>query len=231
MHALFPDLAITSKEVIFKYSGVRPLLASGEGIPRNATRDHHIEHTQPGNGREFHKLDLVGGKWTTFADFGETVAKHVCRILGKGENIARKAKFKAGEEDQKLPSKDQDCKRLGNLTEKYGPVRGARIAEFCRQAADKELRNLLGYSMNEIAWFIHQEAAVTLEDIFFRRTNIVFCERLTLAMISEVSDVLAKELRLTPQEMEKEKSRFIEKLKQNHGVILVDAVDEGENLT
>ena len=219
LRALFPDVNIGRNDVIFRYSGVRPLLVTGESDPRGASRDHHINITKHRHSQDFHRLDLVGGKWTTFAPFGRNVAKEVCRLLGKthclidpapgSDSVRKEADAPPGLAESDLHS---------NLIGKYGQQRGSQIARFCAQSADSELKHLAGYSKNEFSWFIQQEAAVSLEDIFFRRTNIAFTERISSDLVLEATGILARELRMTREEAEGERLRFEKCLRKKHGV-------------
>ena len=219
LRALFPELKIDRNDVILRYAGVRPLMVSGQSDPRGATRDHHINITHPGNGQDFYQLDLVGGKWTTFAPFGRDVAKKVCQLLGKTCRPWDPASNNKSlrEKDDILPNL-AECDLNANLVRRYGQQRGSQISAFCSQSTDTELKHLAGYSKNEISWFIQREAAVSLEDIFFRRTNIVFTEQISYDLISEVAEILATELQLTEKEAQREMSSFVECLRNKNGV-------------
>ncbi len=66
---IFPDLSIKPDEIVFRFSGVRPLPTARIKLTGQITRNHRIEEIKPSNERPYPILSLVGGKWTTFRAF------------------------------------------------------------------------------------------------------------------------------------------------------------------
>ncbi|MCS7010492.1 MAG: glycerol-3-phosphate dehydrogenase/oxidase [Anaerolineales bacterium] len=78
---VFPDISVRREQIVFRFSGVRPLAYTGSAkTTGQITRDHHIrEDTLNG----LPVLSLVGGKWTSFRAFSEQVADRVLALLGR----------------------------------------------------------------------------------------------------------------------------------------------------
>ena len=67
---VFPGIPVAPEQIVYRYSGVRPLLRSDASFTGRISRDHFVERiagTPP-------TLCLVGGKWTTFRAFGAQAA-------------------------------------------------------------------------------------------------------------------------------------------------------------
>ena len=76
---VFPGIPVAPEQIVYRYSGVRPLLRSDASFTGRISRDHFVERiagTPP-------TLCLVGGKWTTFRAFGAQAADQALAILGK----------------------------------------------------------------------------------------------------------------------------------------------------
>jgi len=77
---VFPGIPVSRDQIIFRFSGVRPLAYT---LARNAgqiTRDHHIQENFLG---EIPVYSLVGGKWTSFRAFSQQVTDRALSFLGK----------------------------------------------------------------------------------------------------------------------------------------------------
>jgi glycerol-3-phosphate dehydrogenase len=80
--SLLPGLTFHRDQIVYTYSGIRPL-PNSEATPAGLiSRDHSAPVTEPAPGRPFAILSLVGGKWTTFRGFAEEVADSVLGRLG-----------------------------------------------------------------------------------------------------------------------------------------------------
>jgi len=90
---VFPKIRIDKDQIVFKYSGVRPLAASGDINPGVISRDYRIVRTSAEN--EIPVLSLVGGKWTTFRALGEHLSSDVLKLLGKSR-VQSTAKMSIG---------------------------------------------------------------------------------------------------------------------------------------
>src|SRR5690606_24372508 len=65
---VFPDIRVTREQIVFSFSGIRPLPRHDDTLPGFVSRDYRIEHDRLAHA---HLLSLVGGKWTTFRALAE----------------------------------------------------------------------------------------------------------------------------------------------------------------
>jgi glycerol-3-phosphate dehydrogenase len=76
---VFPEAQLRRDHILFSYSGVRPLPASGEKEEQSITRRHFIrEHPRFGN-----LLSIVGGKLTTYRSLAEECVDLIFEKLGR----------------------------------------------------------------------------------------------------------------------------------------------------
>ena len=76
---VFPDIQVNREQIVFRFSGVRPLAYTQARNAGQITRDHHIQEDRLG---EIPVYSLVGGKWTSFRAFSEQVTDRALTYLG-----------------------------------------------------------------------------------------------------------------------------------------------------
>jgi len=76
---VFPGIKISREQIVFRFSGVRPLAYTKANNAGQITRDHHIQEDKLGN---IPVYSLVGGKWTSFRAFSEQVTDRSLAFLG-----------------------------------------------------------------------------------------------------------------------------------------------------
>ena len=81
---VFPGIQVSREQIVFRFSGVRPLAYTKARNAGQITRDHHIQEDKLA---EIPVLSLVGGKWTSFRAFSEQVTDRALAFLG----VARKS--------------------------------------------------------------------------------------------------------------------------------------------
>jgi glycerol-3-phosphate dehydrogenase len=77
---VFPSIKVSREQIVFRFSGVRPLAYTNTKNAGQITRDHHIQEDRLGNILVF---SLVGGKWTSFRAFSEQVTDRALAFLGR----------------------------------------------------------------------------------------------------------------------------------------------------
>ena len=85
---VFPGIKVSREQIVFRFSGVRPLAYTKAKNAGQITRDHHIQEDKLGN---IPVYSLVGGKWTSFRAFSEQVTDRALAFLG----LPRKADTKS----------------------------------------------------------------------------------------------------------------------------------------
>ncbi len=81
---VFPDIKVSREQIVFRFSGARPLAYTQAKLAGQITRDHHIQEDKLGGILVY---SLVGGKWTSFRAFSEQVTDRALTFLG----LSRKA--------------------------------------------------------------------------------------------------------------------------------------------
>lgn len=199
---LFPKLRFDADDVIYRYSGVRPLPATNASDPGAISRDHVIHQDMIGKTTVF---SLVGGKWTTFRGLGEEVANRILPILHQPRRLSTRSLPIGGGRDFPASGRYADylnafCLmyglphgRGGKLLERYG-THARAVATFCREGADAPLRSLPSYTRRELRFIAENELVRCLADILFRRTNIAVSGSLTPALVLEVGEIAGEAL-------------------------------------
>jgi glycerol-3-phosphate dehydrogenase len=199
---VFPTIKITKDQIVFKYSGVRPMGASGDISPGLISRDYRIVRTSQEN--EVPVLSLVGGKWTTFRALGEHLSSDVLKLLGMSRVVSTEKLPIGGGKD--FPTKDADQKSWANshganvgqdralqLLLRYG-TRAKAVIDFIGTAPEKMLVHSPTFSDREIEFLVKNESVYRLEDLVHRRTNLAFTGSMNTAVLKEMAEIVSKVL-------------------------------------
>ncbi len=73
---VLPRIAVDRSQIVYRFSGVRPLPGHGDVAPGFVSRDYRIESAPLVGSSDTTVLSLVGGKWTTFRASAENLADH-----------------------------------------------------------------------------------------------------------------------------------------------------------
>jgi glycerol-3-phosphate dehydrogenase len=227
---VFPKIAVKREQIVFQFSGVRPLPASDSDRPGQISRDHSIEEINPGSGSVPPIYSLVGGKWTSFRAFSEEVTDKTLNVL----NITRKTntrglgigggrgypKNQAAQEawiEQLSQVTNLPSKRVAELFQRYG-TRAEQFSAFIAKEPDTPLHFLPGYSRREIEFIAKEEKVVHLDDLLLRRSMIAKLGQLTYANIDELSKIIYVALNWSPDRMDTEVRRVFAILRDQHGI-------------
>jgi glycerol-3-phosphate dehydrogenase len=203
---IFPNLQVDRSQIVFKFSGVRPLPYSDANTTGQISRDHSNRIIEPDETRSFPIFNLIGGKWTTFRAFGEQVADSTLERLGVARKGSTAGLAIGGGKDYPKTSADQEKwitkvaekaelsrDRLRTLFERYG-TRAADIAYFIADGDDTPLTSLPTYSKREIVFLVRTEKVTKLDDLLLRRTPLGMYGHLTMALVQELADITAEVL-------------------------------------
>ena len=170
---------IGREDIVWTYSGVRPLYDDGASKAQEATRDYVLKVT--GEGDEPKLLTVIGGKITTYRRLAEAALEHVEAALDR-----RKNKWTAGAQ---LPGGefgiDAFEAEVERLKGRYGFLSDEEAQKFIRrygseaqvilgsaESADDLGRHFgAGLYAAEVDYLVRNEWARTVEDILWRRTK------------------------------------------------------------
>ncbi|MGR9299275.1 FAD-dependent oxidoreductase (plasmid) [Rhizobium leguminosarum] len=222
---VLPGIPIRPEQIVFQFSGVRPLPASTDSFTGRIPRDHFCTLVEPKDGGP-PVLCMIGGKWTTFRSFGELAADMALARLGRRRRVATTDRPIGGGRafpanafawlTQMAAGKGLSGGRMAELFARYGTDAEA-IAGFIAAGPDAALPHA-GYSMRELQFLIREEAVEHLDDLLLRRTTLAVLGELTLDMMDAALDLLAQEKRWTLAHRAGERDRFLTLLNQRHGV-------------
>jgi glycerol-3-phosphate dehydrogenase len=169
---------ISPREVLWSFSGVRPLLADESRDPMSVTRDYALELER----RPAPLLSVFGGKITTYRRLAEEAVNLLSPLLG-----TRAAPWTA---IAKLPGGDLPAGRFAvflrtverrypwlpaRLLQRYAHAYGTRIARMLGSAAalaDLGAELLPGLYEREVEYLCREEFARTAVDILWRRSKL-----------------------------------------------------------
>lgn len=217
VNALIPQANLTSADVLWSYSGVRPLpYVDGVDDPATVSRDHQIIAHE---GAETGLVTIVGGKLTTHRALGEQVAKVLHRTLGRprtGSPTRRAplpgapvggdwATFRRG-----FIARSAVPERIAaRLVDSYGAIaRDIEALTLDNPALAEEIDPDTGAIAAEVVHAVRSEGAFTLEDVILRRTLIGINADVGLTAAPSVADVLVTHVGWTREEADTQLDRY-----------------------
>ncbi|MFN8410976.1 MAG: glycerol-3-phosphate dehydrogenase/oxidase [Anaerolineales bacterium] len=229
---VFPTIKVTRENIVFRFTGVRPLASSMAKSTGQYSRDHSIEVLSGDwTNLDFPVYSLVGGKWTSFRAFAEQVTDKALAYLGKprqkntrdlsiggGRGFAANANEYARQLDGFAAWTGLSKDRLQTLYARYGS-RVEAIANFIKQSNDEPLKSLPDYTKREIAFLTQHEKVRHLDDVILRRAMLAMLGRLTRESIDELVDVVGASLNWTADQKTNEVKRTLRILADRHGVV------------
>lgn len=227
---VFPGITISPSQIVFTFTGVRPLPASDAKFAGQISRDHSIRVTEPGGDRTFPVLSLVGGKWTSFRAFSEQTTDAVLARLGKSRKVSTGDLPIGGGRDYPLNAEQQagwidgvasatglPPEQVSSLFERYG-TRAAEFAGYIAEAPDRPLNSAPEYSRREIEYLAQCEKVIHLDDLGLRRMTLGMLGGLSCPVIEELAEIAGGALGWSAEQRQAEIDRTVEVLAMRHGV-------------
>jgi glycerol-3-phosphate dehydrogenase len=210
---VFPGIKLDRGQIVFRFSGVRPLEYSHAKTTGQITRDHSIKEDRLG---EIPVYSLVGGKWTSYRAFSEQVADKVLAFLGKTRKAHTKQLTIGGGRNYAAVKDAPECNP--QLFDRYG----SRCLEITAYKAENDtlLQHYPDMTRCEVAFLAEKEKVVHLDDLILRRSLMAFLGQLTRPVIHELADILSGILGWNDTQKQVEVDRALAILEQNHGVNL-----------
>ena len=234
---VFPDISVDREQIVYTFSGVRPLPRHDATQPGFVSRDYRIERraalSPAAGGSGAVVLSLVGGKWTTFRALAEHLSNDVLAELGRDRKVSTAklaigggAGFPAGEDGVQRwikahMSAGRDADRAAGLLTRYG-TRAEDVINFLDaspdHAPDRPLHSTRELSVRELEFMAQNEQIGHLVDVLIRRTSLAFRGLVTGELLNEVAEVLSGPLGWDAATRASEISHAQEVLKRFHGV-------------
>ena len=239
---VIPEAKLSRDDVLFTYSGVRPLPYNPEGETGGVTRSHVVfDHAKGGSAAggkvksaslqmpNFDGLiSIIGGKLTTYLNLSRQTTDAVYKKLGRKapKSTARKiplpggrtSDFEAYAEGFKAATSIPEVlsKRLLKL---YG-VRAPEVLALAED--DPELMEPLASEVTvengiigaEVVWAFQEEMAETLADVLLRRTMVGYDANVALDVDEAAAEVAAKHRGWDEERTEREVREYREWIKR-----------------
>lgn len=212
---VFPSIQVTREQIIFQFSGVRPLEYSHAKTAGQITRDHSIKEDKLG---DIPVYSLVGGKWTSYRAFSEQMTDRALTILGKNRVADTKQLPIGGGRDYERMKASSEC----------SPQLFARYGSRCREVSayqienDAPLEHYPEMTRREVAFLAEKEKIVHLDDLVLRRSLMAYLGHLNRPLIAELATIVAEVLGWSDKQKQEEIKRTLDILKDMHGVDLQD---------
>lgn len=167
---------VTRDQIVWSYSGVRPLFDDGASKAQETTREYVLRlEGDAGSGA---LLNVFGGKITTYRHLAEGALAKIETVLGKrGPAWTRDAALPGG--DFPMDGFDALVTSLRAHALKVAPVTIRRLARaYGTEArgilADGDLGRIFGADLGEreVAFLVEKEWARTTDDILWRRSKL-----------------------------------------------------------
>jgi glycerol-3-phosphate dehydrogenase len=169
---------VTRQDIVWTYSGVRPLFDDGASKAQEATRDYVLKADTAGGAP---LVNIFGGKITTYRRLSESALEKIEEFLGrKGRPWTARAKLPGGEFLPQAFAAEVDRLKSGypfvdfafarRLFRLYG-TRASQILGIARSTADLGRHFGADLYEAEIRYLMEHEWARTAEDVLWRRTK------------------------------------------------------------
>ncbi|MWB99271.1 FAD-dependent oxidoreductase [Agromyces sp. MMS17-SY077] len=233
---VFPGIHVGRDDIVYRFSGVRPLPRHDDTQPGFVSRDYRIERAELAELPGTTMLSLVGGKWTTFRALAEHLSGEILELLGRERTVSTAGLAIGGgagyptTEDERLVwvaahADEVGRARADELLERYG----TRAEDFLADL-DGDLEHPLAgahdYSEQEIRRIVRTERVARLADLVFRRTSLAFTGRLSSPLLEELAALAGDELGWDEARRAAEVEDVVGTLATRHGVRLT-----GERMT
>lgn len=217
---------ISYDDVLHAYAGIRPLVKEGDATESyTASRKHEIvDH------KKVESIDglvsVFGGKWTTSRSLAEETMDIVLsryrslfgdvkrtsstqQVLWGGDFEGRMSYYM---KEQLKQQKDHSTELLLRLLEVYGS-QYKEVLSFIEKDQNSSL--LLDETnqiyAGEIAFAVHKEMAITLDDLLMRRIGLGNLGVPNASLLQKIADVMAKERNWDDTETQKQIQDYLEK--------------------
>lgn len=216
MQEYFPDLKLSVDDIVYEFSGVRPLLNQSDESIGNVSREHKlVVHYS-------NFFTVVGGKYTTFRSVCESVSRRVLRVLGRfrfEKNLSADLPLYGGrildverfvDEHYVADTEIVDLNRMqyARLVKRYGIGYRDLLVILSENMSYSELIDGTNFLKAEVVYAIRVEMARTMEDFLVRRTQLGWTDSLSETALWDILGLFRQELRWSEEQTLEELAKF-----------------------
>ena len=229
---VFPRIQVDRSQIVFTFSGVRPLARSDTVRAGQISRDHTVEEYEIEGDRPVIVYSLIGGKWTTFRAFSEQVCDRIlARFALRRRVLTRDLGMGGGHDYPQTVDARTDwimrvaaqsglpTDRVETLFNRYG-TRAKRIAGFISTGQDRPLSAYPSHSHREIIYVVQNEDVIHLDDFIFRRSMIGMLGKCAPEGLEELGRVIGEIVGWNATQTRIEIKRTVDILRSKHKMSL-----------
>jgi glycerol-3-phosphate dehydrogenase len=196
---VFPTIPVTHEQIVFRFSGVRPLEYMKAKTTGQITRDHSMKFNEVGG---IPVISLVGGKWTSFRAFSEQATDEALKRLGVHRKSSTESIPLRGGVNFPVSENEKE-KYVHSLTEKTGlsadyisilferyGTRASQIADHVTKSNGHFLSSIENWHSAEVKFIIETEKPIHLDDFLLRRSILGWLGNVRPLMIEEFSKIM-----------------------------------------
>lgn len=198
---VFPSIPVDRSQIVYRFSGVRPLPRHDAASTGQISRDYRVEQSSLG---ATDTLSIVGGKWTTFRALGEQVSDRVLTLLGRARAASTDGRLIGGAVGYPADDRERAAwvmahsevvgeNRAVHLLDRYGTTSEA-IISYIAAGDDAPLHHAPEYSRRELQYLAQNEQVVRLVDVALRRTSLAFTGAVTTDLLRELAEIIGEAL-------------------------------------
>ena len=221
---LLPGVAVSRSDIVFSYSGIRPLPKSDSTFTGRISRGYSVRKLDG----EPPQFCMIGGKWTTFRIFAEHTADLVLQELGTARrNDTHTLPIGGGKDYPATPEilTDELMERFGishdraqHLANHYG-TGAARVQAHCAQFhVEAPLGRGCSYTRGEIDYLTRNESVLHLSDVVLRRTALAITGALNAENLTAVVEIMQPVLGWSAEAAMRETETLLAELETYHNV-------------
>ena len=224
---VLPDIAVDRSQIVYRFSGVRPLPSHEDLPPGFVSRDYRVEHGElVADGPRL--ITLVGGKWTTFRASAEHLSDDTLKELGRERSVTTRGLAIGGGKGYPVDERSRQAwverhadgvgrERAAVLLARYGTIAREVIDAIVEDDDDRALETLPDFSTGELRFLAVTEDVERLADLLQRRSDLAFTGRLSREIFAEVAEAVAPVLGWDEARVGSEIARTMDQLAALHG--------------
>jgi glycerol-3-phosphate dehydrogenase len=225
---VYPSIKVERSQIVFTFSGVRPLPATKDNRTGAISRDHSIQSITNNPNFSYDIHSLVGGKWTTFRAFSEQTTDVVLKSLKSPRKVSTEDLPIGGGKDfptdeasrqkwlnQLHAETELELTHLSMLLDRYGTY-AKDVAKFMSTGNDAPLKTIPHYSQREIEFIVKHEMVQHVDDFMLRRSSLAILGYNSASIIEEIANVMGNTLGWSVSEISDEIKRTKEIFQKKH---------------